>query len=351
MNDMTVDTGSRLSLIENFAEQVAGLAFQGMQNEALDKVEELQLGYEKSKAIFNILATPPSSEEAALRMKDKIIDVLTKTSAIEQNESYYNCNPDVIQNIFIQCCKGSGAVALYSLSLVNKHFHIVIGRLTQNSLNQEMLIECCPKLSIWDPEKVCQHMKPFEIFKNYYQMVPQVNGNEGVTVFYYEELTMEELVAYGKNIGVEVNIDEMLVKEDREFAKEEHSISIVTDNVFEGSLDETYPQQVVRIETKHQCQMLTARKTVYLVLRTLEISKGEKCLFKQKAIRDCIFTRVSTLHVSVRDGQSHLIIGATHWDGYNSRITFMVMNHFLANIPSVGAAGQRIFFLNNEEKK
>lgn len=352
MSILSFNPESRSTVIDNVAHQMATLAFKGEQKEALHILNELQLSSEQSAAISTILAILPRSEETTHAMKEKIVVALTQTPeaspAPKENENtdftaapsqveytyFSHLHQDLIFNIFHQCCKSSDIVALSSFSRINMHFNLGIKELSYKGLNLKTLSELCPKLTLWDPEKVLQHINPLAILKSYNEMAPYVENEEGITVFYYEELTMDELVAYGKRLKLKVDVSDYFLEVDRKLFKEEPNISIVTNHIFKGSRYEACKEQLDRVENRHRCQILTARKVVYHILHTFEISGQGKCLFRRYPLT---FTRVRPLYK-----------GKQPWSvGNSSQARLEIHLNFFDN-GSEGMAGQRKFQITGQ---
>ena len=205
---------------------------------------------------------------------------------------------DILFNIFWTCVDRGDKQTLITLGCLNKYHYTIFTEFASQRISLteffERLFVRCNKLAVLDREAF-QNFSALPILCSNFDWLNHVENNAGGTAFYYEEKTMNELIAWGKQLKVVVDIsEEDELEVDRNMPKEEPCISIVTNGILEGtrSHDPFGSVNTIKhlVEDERGCLRLTPRKAVYISLRMLEISKGKKCLFGQNPERTCTYT-------------------------------------------------------------
>lgn len=361
-----------MSIYTKNIDKMVDLAFRGYLDGAHQVLNKCHFTEEQREKIGVILMNAPSdhSTHAPKQMKERIIAVLNEEAVkvlpslneqptcnsivpffscndtnIEQASAhcqdpvaglevqcpfFNNLHPDIIFNILCQCVKGND---ILNLSHANTHWHTTINQMMKNDFNR-----FCPGITL-DLEAL-NHISAFAILNCYKDMAPHVKNKAGISVITYHELTMDQLIDRGKSLNITIDIAAYILDEDRQLSLEDPCALIITNDIFEDSVDKDYDAQEVVVQG-FNCQMLTARKAVYHCLRMFEISNGKQ--FPLEGIPP-IFTRTSTTYGDVQQFRAFVVVG-----GCSSTLpSISVSRSAYYDYANYGVSGQRTFKLKKQ---
>lgn len=245
-----------------------------------------------------------------------------------------------ISEFFWDCAAKGDGKSLVAVASLNKHHYAMFTDFANTKVSLKsffkMLFNICDnKLTVWDP-KAFQYATALPILCRNFDGLCRVANEAGGTAFYYKERTMEELVAWGKQLGVEVRLGDGILAEDKVLPKVNSKLCIVTNGIIEKSRREK-PNELLRdfLKNEHGVSMITARKAVYFALRMREISNGKTDVFKENPFT---FTYTSTPFGDSARGL-HLIVG-----GFGQGLLRVCSSINIA-LESRGVAGQWEFSL------
>jgi hypothetical protein len=192
---------------------------------------------------------------------------------------------DIFFTIFLKCVEQRDLITLGALSCLNKYHYTMI---TEFAANQKIplteffawLHGRCDKIKIWDPEAF-QYTSALPILRCNFDYLKAVEGDAGGVAFYYKERSIRELVAWGKELGVTVEVWDDLLAEDDKLLPEEAQICFVTNGIFQESRNKKPQALQDLVKNERRCQMFTARKAIYFALLTLKMSNGATVVFGQ----------------------------------------------------------------------
>lgn len=264
-----------------------------------------------------------------------------------ENGGAFGCQ-DVLFNVFWQCVAGGDKATLVNLSCLSKYHYTMFTKFAEQKIPLtdffgKLFKRCNNNLTVWDPEAF-QHTCALPILLCNFDGFCHVENQAGATAFYYEERTMDELIDWSEQLGVELDIEKevLVLEKDRELPKENPQICIVTNGIFEESRGKEYKELKDLVENKRGSSRLTARKAVHFAVRTIEVSKGKSVVFGENP-PTC--THTSTLYNDLshefgdEDSRWYLAVG----ECATNRL--WVTGKFLRH-QFMGAAGQWKFPVN-----